>query len=125
MNLTIFAVMENEKMDDYIDRKTTIEAVHSAMYPYFCGAEDGDILSEDEKLVLSVNKTICTAIKVLPSADVQPVRHGKWIKAQRKGITSYGDGFAECDKCHEVSWLGWNDKYCRNCGADMRGDNDV
>ena len=59
-------------MDDYISRQTIIEAVHSAMYPYFCGAEDGDALSEDEKLVLSVNKTICTAIKALPSADVQP-----------------------------------------------------
>ena len=56
-------------MADYIDKKATIDAVHSAIYPYFCGAEDGDALSEDEKLVLSVNKAICTAIKAFPSAD--------------------------------------------------------
>lgn len=56
-------------MADYIDRQATIGAIHSAIYPFFCGAEDGDTLSEDEKLILSVNKTICKAIKALPSAD--------------------------------------------------------
>lgn len=56
-------------MADLIDRQTIIETIHSAIYPYFCGAEGGDALSDDEKLVLSVNKTICTAIKELPSAD--------------------------------------------------------
>lgn len=65
-------------MADLIDRQTIIEAIHSAIYPYFCGAEDGDTLSEDEKLVLSVNKAVCTAIKALPSA--QPV--GNMISRQ-------------------------------------------
>ena len=60
-------------MADYIDRQATIGVIHSAIYPYFCGAEDGDTLSDDEKLVLSVNKTICTAIKALPPADVVEV----------------------------------------------------
>jgi len=75
---------------------------------------NGDVLGTTEQ----THEAVAMAIKAL-SADVQPVRYGKWIKVQCKGITSYGDGFAECDKCHEVSWLGWNDKYCRNCGARM------
>lgn len=58
---------------EYIGRQATIDAIHSALYPYFCGMEDGDILSDDEKLILSVNKTICKAIKALPSVE----RHGK------------------------------------------------
>jgi len=68
---------------------------------------------------INVMRCMKFELEDMPSADVQPVRYGKWIKVQCKGITSYGDGFAECDKCHEVSWLGWNDKYCRNCGARM------
>lgn len=71
-------------MADLIDRQTIIEAIHSAIYPYFCGAEDGDALSDDEKLVLSVNKTICTAIKELPSAqpDVPDTNVGDMISRQ-------------------------------------------
>lgn len=61
-------------MTDLIDRQTIIDTIHSAIYPYFCGAEDGDALSEDEKLVLSVNKAVCTAIKALPSAEPEPIR---------------------------------------------------
>lgn len=110
-------------MDDYISRQTIIEAVHSAMYPYFCGAEDGDALSEDEKLVLSVNKTICTAIKALPSADVQPVRHGHWI------IPRFGAD-AKCSVCgyyfNDAYDMENEDNYCRHCGALMDGDrNDI
>lgn len=111
-------------MDDYISRQTIIEAVHSAMYPYFCGAEDGDALSEDEKLVLSVNKTICTAIKALPSADVQPVRHGHWIDFDDARISG------KCSVCGWEAHLYEDDVVgmpcCPNCGATMDSDrNDI
>jgi len=119
---------------DYISRQAAIDLVKDVCDAIMsgCGShydeETGDEVFDDileVDAILKCNKEVRIAMKHMPSADVQPVQHGKWIKAQRKGITSYGDGFAECDKCHEVSWLGWNDKYCRNCGADMRGDNDV
>lgn len=97
-------------MSDYIDRQAAIDAIRKDMYA------DKDYMSA------MICDGIEDVLKSLSSADVRPVHHGKWIKAQRKGITSYGDGFAECDKCHEVSWLGWNDKYCRNCGARMDGE---
>ena len=64
-------------MTDYIDRQTIIDTVHSAMYSYFCESENEDILSNDEKLLLSVNKRICTAIKLLPPADVVKVENKK------------------------------------------------
>ena len=115
-------------MADLIDRQTIIEAIHSAIYPYFCGAEDGDALSEDEKLVLSVNKTVCTAIKALPSVDVQPVRHGHWIR---------GSGYPHhifCSICYATyvpndEWDIWKTdgsdcfrlqrNFCPYCGARM------
>ena len=89
-------------MADYIDRHTIIESIHNAIYPFFCGAEDGDVLSDDEKLVLSVNKTICTAIKELPSADVAKVVRCKnckhWHREIHNGIEYFN--YNSCDLNH-------------------------
>lgn len=117
-------------MADYIDKQATIGAIHSAIYSYFCGAEDGDELSEDEKLVLSVNKAICTAIKAFPSADVQPVRHGHWIIKDNPGTGWYRVTCSECgeDVTSVVPVIGFfpNAKviwdYCPECGARMDGE---
>ena len=53
--------------DDTISRKSVIDAVHTATYGFICGAEDGDEMTDEDKLVLSINKAICTAIKALPT----------------------------------------------------------
>lgn len=82
-------------MADYIDKQDAIYAVHRAAYQFFCGSEDGDELSEDEKLVLSVNKAVCTAIKALPSADVvEVVRCGEC-----KHMTADGRCLEFADDC--------------------------
>lgn len=53
-----------------------------------------------------------------PSADVQEVRHGKWI--------SKPDGFA-CSECKKKAGTAYGkvgayiSKYCPNCGAKMDG----
>ena len=62
------------------------------------------------------------AIKKMPkgiTADVAPVRHGRWVKSNYHG-------FLCCSECKDVyidkTWLGggkWN--YCPNCGAIMDG----
>ena len=64
-------------------------------------------------------------VKHQPTVDAVPVRHGKWI---------YGNDFhwytASCNKCGyqrktDIKAEGWNQwKYCPNCGADMRGEQD-
>ena len=56
--------------DDTISRKTVIDAVHTATYGFICGAEDGDEMTDADKMVLSINKAVCNAIKALPT--VQP-----------------------------------------------------
>ena len=105
-------------MADYIDRHTIIESIHSAIYPFFCGAEDGDELSEAETLVLSVNKAICTAIKALPRADVQPVRHGWWIEDKEVEFVC-----SECgEQCANTVMGMPMDRYCKWCGARMDGE---
>jgi len=60
-------------------------------------------------------------IKSLPPA--QPERKkGQWMKEDR-GHVEY---CAVCDQCG-FDWI-WSDreyfKFCPNCGADMRGEND-
>ena len=61
----------------------------------------------------------------LPAADVAPVRHGHWVKAERRGCVSYADAYAECDHCHKVIFDAWNFDYCPRCGARMDGGNDA
>ena len=53
-------------------------------------------------------------VKVFPTADVAPVRHGHWIEC------NYGLTF-ECSKCKYPTEYSLTD-YCPNCGAKMDGD---
>jgi hypothetical protein len=56
-------------------------------------------------------------MKVCTAVDAEPVRHGRWVKANFSG-------FLVCSCCEDVfinsDWLHdgkWN--YCPNCGARM------
>jgi hypothetical protein len=50
-----------------------------------------------------------------PAADVEPVRHGKWIE----DLYAEKCGDAYCSECNHFDWS--NLKYCSNCGAKMDG----
>ena len=68
-----------------------------------------------------------TLILEQPTADVEPIRHGQWIKAvltyeSNDNIWIYSDTSAECDQCHKVIFDGWGMNYCPNCGAKMDGE---
>lgn len=58
-----------------------------------------------------------TAIRRLPSADVAPIRHGRWVVIDAEEPRRYG-----CSECKRLSWNMEN--YCGNCGARMDGEND-
>lgn len=49
-----------------------------------------------------------------PSADVAPVRHGRWEVVDAEEPRRYG-----CSECKRLSWN--MDNYCPNCGAKMDG----
>ena len=61
-------------------------------------------------------------IKRVPAADVQPVKHSRWIS------TNDGTFNAYCENCgQERGSKAWNKndfKYCFGCGARMDGDDD-
>ena len=67
---------------------------------------------------------IVDELKALPSADVAPVRHGRWE------ITDAWPHNVYCSMCHkrfaQTHWEVWEDgslpkRYCPNCGAEMDG----
>lgn len=98
--------------DDTISRKAVIDTVHAAVRPFI--ADDGDEMTEADKLVLSINKTVCTAIKALPSVQPQRMR-GRWIPQ------GWNDTYCKCSCCDAVyvtAEIPYN--FCSNCGADMR-----
>ena len=96
------AVMENEKMAEYIDRQAAIDAIRKDMYA------DKDYMSA----------LICDGIedvlKSLPSANVQPVIPARW---------EIGTGFRwRCSVCGGLTYI--PSKFCFNCGARMDGEKD-
>ena len=64
---------------------------------------------------------ILSFIESQPTADVQEVRHGRWINESRN---MYGPISAQCSVCELFSgtWLrNAPYKYCPHCGAKMDG----
>ena len=94
-------------MDEYIERRAAHDAVVDAIW-------------HGKRSMYSV----ANAINSVPTADVAPVRHGRWI-CIRKGYGEY-----ECSVCHGVDsdcsdYYGTHvvteHDYCPNCGSRMDG----
>lgn len=53
-----------------------------------------------------------------PTIEVEPVRHGRWVKRGQDIFCS------ECDEESGYTWAGASrySDYCPNCGAKMDGD---
>lgn len=94
-------------MSDYIERQKAVEAL------------DGKIIVTGHKnadAVLQYMKDISNKIKAMPSADVAPVVHSRWIET--------ADG-AECEKCgreavYQIVDGRWKyEPWCPHCGAKM------
>lgn len=54
----------------------------------------------------------------IPSADVAPVRHGRWIDDKRY-VDGYYSNCSECGWQLDVKEERWYHNYCPNCGAKM------
>lgn len=92
-------------MDEYIDRKALIEH-----------------LEKDPLYDLVEQYGVTGVIESFPAADVQPVKHGRWIDGDYRCVT------AVCSKCKHLR-LGNGAKfatrialYCEHCGARMDGE---
>ena len=93
-------------MDEYIEKGAAITAIMSeppdAHYPHWYADK----------------------IKSIPAADVEPVRHGRWIMGT--GENGLQTGHRKCSRCGEIVKYGYSlygvHNFCNYCGAKMDGD---
>ena len=94
-------------MDECIKRQAAIKAIY-----------DSDPNGIRRTLGFNVGQ-IEEALRAIPTADVAPVRHGRWALNKK-----YGD--YECSECGQgdvkaMDFTNLKMRYCPNCGAKMYG----
>lgn len=93
-------------MDEYISREAVLQTLQKA----------------------NIGGYITERLLEIPSADVQPVKHGKWEEIEEYG--GWGNTYFRCSICGDEWDLDTGTpvengmKYCPNCGARMGGDID-
>ena len=111
------------RMDDYIDRQAALNAINIERENMTRRQEWGA-----EHILTHYGYRI---IADMPSADVAPVRHGRWVGYPEclKYTNAYSDDHIVCSVCEECYSIMDNDcerfNYCPNCGARMDGEEDV
>ena len=97
-------------MDEYIER----EALYEKSYWH------GEHPNVDNPFPDGVDAIDIKDVDAIPSADVAPVRHGRW------GTHSDRPDSLICSvcKCGFDMWKHDPHNYCPNCGAKMDGDAD-
>lgn len=95
-------------MAEYIEKEAAIDAVHG---------EFDECLVWDTSGLETAN-IVENVFDTLPSADVRPVVHGKWIEKQDKD----GKTYCVCSNCGYKQYAG-HLKYCPECGGKMDGPN--
>lgn len=96
-------------MAEYIDRNTAIAKVTA----------------------LEVTYPIATLVDVkrlladMPAAEVEPVRHGRWIN-ERMLVGGFAEKWGcDCSECGKtIEEPLWKPNYCPNCGTKMDGGDD-
>lgn len=104
-------------MSKYIDRESAISLIKQ----YGHDAIDGGRYSLDtvDDCIELVNR-----IEALPTEDVAPVVHGRWIHDGRR--IEGGIDWCHCSECGKSDNFCARTNYCPNCGAKMDGgDNDA
>ena len=85
------------------------------------------IKREDVKRLVNNNFSgLLAAIDSIPTADVAPVVHGRWITWEEAGNDIPSPHRHECSVCHDAAQVLINNiellsDYCPNCGAKMDG----
>ena len=92
-------------MAEYIKKSYGVDAVLDV----YCDTPDID---------LSGGKFEAAILKI-PTADVAPVRHGRWLGWGKSGTPTY-ENYGTCSVCGEDAEIYTEHRnYCPNCGAKM------
>ena len=105
-------------MAEYID----VEPVRKQIVEFKTAVEQFVKSSSFLMAYISGIDAVMEIIDELPAADVQKVKHGRWIKTEDfTMIERYAVQEYECSKCGAHAHCGI-DNYCYHCGARMDGD---
>lgn len=74
----------------------------------------------DRELVRMEMEAFCEFLKSRPTIDAEPVRHGRWDTVN----DGHGGELMECSHCRFAFRRLHPRRYCPNCGAKMRGENE-
>lgn len=102
-------------MSDLISRQAAIDVI-DAVFPV-------DPMKSEYAQGIACGAALAkTYVEQLPSAQSEP-KTGKWIRHDEVRNV-YGGTYVECSECGEKYVVQYieDEKYCRNCGADMRGE---
>ena len=99
------------KMAEYIEREVAIEKITA-----YCELRQAIYENRNDEFLRGLQTALTAITYVIPAADVQPIRHGRWIRII--------GALYECTECKAKLWLGSMnpaDKYhyCWMCGAKM------
>lgn len=98
-------------MTEYIEREATIELLRSL------GSRD----YRREKGTIQEAIKMVSFSEYTPTADVAPVRHGRWLGWGKSGTPTY-ENYGTCSVCGEDAEIYTEHRnYCPNCGARMDG----
>ena len=93
-------------MAEYINRDAVHDLVRSlTKYAWASPGNTGHRVTVDaDDVDFGVDK--------IPSADVAPVRHGRWLC-----VDTDTEQFFLCNRCKKKEY--WESNYCPNCGCKM------
>ena len=96
-------------MAEYIEREKAIELIQPHVKPQTVYGEG----------YLQAIEHATDILELMPAADVQPVKRGRWIEVTPK--------HSKCSCCETtclivVYPISANANFCPNCGADMRNE---
>jgi len=102
-------------MAEYIERESLLKQMEG-----YCSVNCGHEHGEDPLCPSCFMNDAIILVEDQPAADVQPVKHGKWI--YNKPPDDWIMSLYTCSICRNLE--DGHPDYCPNCGADMRGIED-
>ena len=103
---------------EYIERKVIINKIVNTPTVPIRQCYEGNFVYADG--VSGRQNEIIDYINEQPTADVAPVRHGRWVIIEILCGGGKERKYYRCSECNKANVIRSN--YCGNCGARMDGD---
>ena len=115
-------------MSDYISREAAIAYIREQSEELQKAFEE---LGGESGIYADAYNDLAEDFHRIPAADVEPVRHGRWISWEDADNCIPSPNRHECSVCHDAAQVLVNNiellsNFCPNCGAkmDLESEND-